>query len=142
MVLVSKFDPSVERANVQDVITKKVAAVVLEPSTAQSTASNLALLKEAGIPVLFCTGIHNVINQAVGFVHVNYSKTGEAAGAALAKAQPSGEVAVITGALGRGDAEEMLAGFKRGLGSDGRGIVVFLTGCGIGKRLSKTRVTS
>ena len=50
LVLVSKFDPAVERANVQDAITKKVAAVVLEPATAQSTASNLALLKEAGIP--------------------------------------------------------------------------------------------
>lgn len=121
VVLVSKFDPSVERANVQDVITKKVAAVVLEPSTAQSTASNLALLKEAGIPVVVLYGYSpNLIGEAAGFVHVNYSKTGEAAGAALAKAQPNGEVAVITGALGRGDAEEMLAGFKRGLGNDAR----------------------
>ena len=49
-----------------------------------------------------------MIGEAAGFVHVNYSKTGEAAGAALAKTLPTGEVAVITGALGRGDAEEML----------------------------------
>ncbi len=128
LVLVSKFDPSIERANVQDVITKKVAAVVLEPATAQSTASNLALLKEAGIPTVVLYGYSpKLISEAAGFVHVNYSKTGEAAGAALAKALPSGEVAVITGALGRGDAEEMLAGFKRGLGNDSR-IVSVLDG--------------
>lgn len=128
LVLVSKFDPAVERANVQDAITKKVAAVVLEPATAQSTASNLALLKEAGIPAVVLYGYSpSLIGEAAGFVHVNYSKTGEAAGAALAKALPTGEVAVITGALGRGDAEEMLAGFKRGLGNDSR-IVSVLDG--------------
>jgi ABC-type sugar transport system substrate-binding protein len=33
---------------------------------------------------------------------------------------PSGDVAVITGALGRGDAEGMLAGFKKALGNSKR----------------------
>ncbi|MFB9983014.1 sugar ABC transporter substrate-binding protein [Mesorhizobium newzealandense] len=121
LVLVSNFDPATERANVQDAITKKVAGVVLEPSTAQSSASNLALLKEAGIPVVVLYGYSPDLRaEAAGFVHVNYSKTGEAAGAALAKALPAGGVGVITGALGRGDAEEMLEGFKRGLRDDSR----------------------
>lgn len=142
LVLVSKFDPSTERANVQDVITKKVAAVVLEPATAQSTASNLALLREAGIPVVVLYGYSpSLIGEAAGFVHVNYSETGEAAGAALAKALPGGEVAVITGALGRGDAEEMLAGFKRGLGSDSRIVGVWMD-CGTVKPHSRTPATS
>ena len=128
VVLISKFDPATERADVQDVITKKVAAVVLEPATAQSAASSLALLKQAKIPTVVLYGYSpSVISEAVGFVHVNYSKTGEAAGAALAKGLADGPVAVITGALGRGDAEEMLAGFKRGLGNDGR-IVSVLDG--------------
>ena len=125
LVLVSNFNPATERANVQDAITKRVAGVVLEPSTAQSAASNLALLNEAGIPAVVLYGYSpDLISEAEGFLHVNYSKTGEAAGAALAKALPAGEVAVITGALGRGDAEEMLAGFKRGLGDDNRVVSV------------------
>ena len=125
LVLVSNFDPATERANVQDAITKQVAGVVLEPATAQSAASNLALLNEAGIPAVVLYGYSpDLVSAAVGFLHVNYSKTGEAAGAALAKALPVGEVAVITGALGRGDAEEMLAGFKRGLGDNNRVVSV------------------
>lgn len=128
LVLISNFDPATERANVQDAITKKVSGVVLEPSTVQSSASSLALLKEAGIPTVVLYGYSpDLISQAAGFVQVNYSQTGQAAGAALAKALPAGEVAVITGALGRGDAEEMLAGFKRGLGDESR-IVSVLDG--------------
>jgi ribose transport system substrate-binding protein len=127
-VSVSNFDPATEHANVQDAITKQVAGVVLEPSTVQSSASSLAMLKEAGIPVVVLYGYSPDLRaQAAGFVHVNYAKTGEAAGAALLKALPAGKVAVITGALGRGDAETMLDGFKKGLGDESR-IVSVLDG--------------
>lgn len=128
LVLVSNFDPATERANVQDAITRQVAGVVLEPATAQSAASNLALLKEAGIPAVVLYGYSpDLVAEAAGFLHVDYFKTGEAAGAALVKALPSGDVGVITGALGRGDAEVMLEGFKHGLGDESR-IVSVLDG--------------
>jgi ABC-type sugar transport system substrate-binding protein len=47
-----------------------------------------------------------------------------AAGGALKKALPAGDIGVITGALGRGDAEGMLAGFKKAIGDDSRIVAV------------------
>lgn len=125
IVLQSNFDPITERANVQDAITKQVAAVVLEPVTAEGTRSLLDLLDEAGIPAVVLYGYSDDVRDlAAGFVQVDYTETGALMGAALADAVPEGDVAVITGALGRGDAETMLAGFEDAFGDDSRVVSV------------------
>lgn len=136
-VSVSNFDPATEPANVQDAITKQVAGGVLGPSTVQSSAASLALLTEAGIPVVVRYRYSPDLRaQAAGFVHLNYAETGEAAGAAPLKALPTGKMAVITGALGRGDAETMLDGFKRALATTA-GSSAYSTVFGNGRKHSK-----
>jgi ribose transport system substrate-binding protein len=120
-VSVSNFEPGKERASVQNAITQQVSGVVLEPVSAASTAASLELLDQANIPTVVLYGYSpEVADKAAGFVQTLYTGTGGAAGTALKEALPSGEVAVITGALGRGDAEGMLEGFREEFGDNSR----------------------
>lgn len=121
----SNFNPATEHANVQNAITQQVDGVVLEPVNAATTKSDLRLLNQADIPTVVLYGYDpSIEGDAAGFLQTEYAGLGDAAGKAMKDLLPSGDVAVITGALGRGDAEGMLDGFKKALGDNSRIVAV------------------
>jgi ribose transport system substrate-binding protein len=121
----SNFDPQKELANVQSAITQKVDGIVLEPLSAATTKAALRLTNRAEIPTVVLYGYsEDLEDEAAGFQQTNFADTGGAAGKELKRLVPSGDVAVITGTQGRGDAEGFTAGFKETFGDDSRIVAV------------------
>jgi ribose transport system substrate-binding protein len=117
----SNFDASAELANVQNAITQKVDAVVLEPLSSATVKAELRLLNAAKIPTSVLYGYSDDLkDQAVGFQEAQNLDTGKAAGTEMAQLVPTGDVAVITGTQGRADVDGYNAGFKSAFGDNAR----------------------
>jgi ribose transport system substrate-binding protein len=110
---ISDMKPERELASVEDAITQKVDGIVLESVSATSLASGLNAAADAKIPVYMLFGYNkDLMNKMVGSVQADCNLSGATIGQWVAKNIPEGEVAVIMGLPGRGDAECYRDSFK------------------------------
>ena len=118
-VLNSDLSAEQEIANVEDAITKGVDGIVLFSVGRASEEAALTKANEAGIPVAVLYGYAPELeDMGAVFVQADINQTGAMAGEWLAANVPSGKVAIIQGALGRGDAEAYTASFKEALAAN------------------------
>lgn len=117
------ISPSVELANVQDAVAAGVKAIDGYSVGLSTETATIAKASQANIPIFLMYGYSpSYVSQkdVVGFEQVPLAPYGEPDGAYLkAHLKPGGTVAVITGQLGRGDAEGYRTGFLQGLGCTG-----------------------
>ena len=133
-------DPTQELANVQDAITKGVDGILIYAVSLSSEKAAIAQAKRAGVPIFFQYGYDPaLLKDAAGFMEINLFTFGEPVGEAIGKKVTDGEVAIITGKLGRGDAEAFAQSFKNGLkdvGLEGQGRRRTRRATGIARRRS------
>ena len=110
---ISDMKPERELASIEDAITQKVDGIVLMSVSATSFASSINKAHEAGIPVYMLFGYNkDLMDKMVGTVQADCNLSGATIGEWVAKNIPEGEVAVIMGLPGRGDAECYRDSFK------------------------------
>jgi len=117
------ISPTVELANVQNAIAAGVKAIDGYSVGLSTETASISKASQAGIPIFLMYGyspsyVHD--KGVIGFEQVPLAPYGEPDGAYLkAHLKPDSTVAVITGQLGRGDAEGYRTGFLEGLGCQG-----------------------
>jgi ABC-type sugar transport system substrate-binding protein len=118
-------DSTQELANVQDAITKGVSGILIYSVSLSSEKAAIAQAQKAGVPIFFQYGYDpSILKDAAGFMQIDVSAFAKPLGEFVGKSLPEGEVAIVTGKLGRGDAEAYSAGFKEGLKDSGSKAVV------------------
>lgn len=111
--------PEKEIANVEDAISRGVDGMIIFSVGQSSLQADLAKAKAANIPVTVLYGYDQAIeSQGLVFIQAPVTVTGAKAGEWLAKNVTAGEVAIIQGALGRGDAEAYTSSFKTALAAN------------------------
>ncbi|MCP4993057.1 MAG: sugar ABC transporter substrate-binding protein, partial [Gammaproteobacteria bacterium] len=115
----SELSPEKEIANVEDAIQQGVDGIVLFSVGRASEEAALALTDEAGIPAALLYGYAPELEeQGAAFLQADVNTTGRLAGEWVAENVEAGQVAIIQGALGRGDAEAYTESFKVGLANN------------------------
>jgi ribose transport system substrate-binding protein len=110
---ISEMKPERELASIEDAITQKVDGIVLMSATAESLAQSLNSAAEAKIPVYMLFGYNkDMMDKMVGTVQADCNLSGKTIGKWVADNIPEGEIAVIMGQPGRGDAECYRDAFK------------------------------
>lgn len=108
--------PEKELANVEDAIARGVDGLVIFSVGKSSLEADLAKANAAGIPAVVLYGYDpSIESKGLAFIQASTEVTGTQAGQWTAENVTSGEVAVIQGLLGRGDAESYTEGFMTGL---------------------------
>lgn len=117
------ISPSVELANVQNAIAAGVKAIDGYSVGLSTETASINKAKQAGIPIFLMYGyspnyVHD--SDVIGFEQVPLEPYGAPDGNYLkTHLKPGSTVAVITGQLGRGDAEGYRTGFLKALGCQG-----------------------
>ena len=115
----SNNSQSQELANVEDAISKHVDGILMYAVSLSAESADLAKATPAHVPIFLLYGYDKtLLPNVAGFEQVNLIKYGEGVGTWLAQHLSSGKTAIITGLLGRGDAEAYAQGFKNGLASN------------------------
>jgi len=118
-------DSTQELANIQDAITKGVGGILIYSVSLSSEKAAIAQAQKAGVPIFFQYGYDPaLLKDTAGFMQIDVGAFAKPLGEWLGKQIPEGEVAIISGKLGRGDAEAYSAGFKEGLKASGSKAVV------------------
>lgn len=108
-----------ELANVEDAIAQDVDGMVIFSVSKASLTAGANKASAADIPIAVLYGYAPELEeQAVVFVQTPSDAMGALAGTWMAENVPSGEVAIIQGALGRGDAESYTENFIAALGAN------------------------
>ena len=103
---ISDMKPEREIASVEDAITQQVDGIVLMSVSASSLAAGINKAHDAGIPIQMIFGYNpDLLDKMVGSVQADCNLSGSIMGKWVAENIPGGEVAVIMGLPGRGDAE-------------------------------------
>jgi erythritol transport system substrate-binding protein len=117
------ISPSVELANVENAIASGVKAIDGYSVGLSTETATIAKASQAGIPIFLMYGYspkYVGMKDVVGFEQVPLIPYGTGPGQYMKAHLPAGsEVGVITGQLGRGDAEGYRTGFLQGLGCQG-----------------------
>jgi len=113
-------DSTQELANIQDAITKGAQGILIYAVSLSSEKAAIAQAQKAGVPIFFQYGYDpSLLKDAAGFMQIDVGTFAEPLGEWVGKQVPDGEVAIVSGKLGRGDAEAYSAGFKKGLAASG-----------------------
>jgi ribose transport system substrate-binding protein len=113
--------PSVELANVQDAIDAGDVAITGYSVSYSSEGGTILAAGKAGVPTLLLSGYtpnYLGTKDFIGF-ETFASVAAMVPDGVFVKDHATGQVAVITGQLGRGDAEDYRTGFLEGLGCKG-----------------------
>jgi ribose transport system substrate-binding protein len=103
---ISDMKPEREIASVEDAITQQVDGIVLMSVSASSLAAGINKAYEAGIPIQMIFGYNpDLLDKMVGSVQADCNLSGSIMGKWVAENISGGQVAVIMGLPGRGDAE-------------------------------------
>ena len=103
---ISDMKPEREIASVEDAITQQVDGIVLMSVSSSSLVTAIKKADEAGIPLQMLFGFNpDFMDRLVGSVQADCALSGSTMGKWVAENVPGGEVAVIMGLPGRGDAE-------------------------------------
>jgi ABC-type sugar transport system substrate-binding protein len=111
--------PAQEKTNIQNAIAKGVVAIDGYSVGLATETASIDAAASAHIPVFLMYGYsHAYITNpdVVGFEQVNLEKYSYPVGAYVKSHLKGGQLAIITGQLGRGDAEGYRTGFLQGLG--------------------------
>jgi ribose transport system substrate-binding protein len=112
----SNDSQSQELANVEDAISKKVDGILMYAVSLSAESADVAKANAANVPIFLLYGYDkNLLPKVAGFEQVDLIHYGKEVGTWLTKHLDAGKVAIITGLLGRGDAEAYAQGFKEGL---------------------------
>lgn len=112
----SNNSQSQELANVEDAISKHVDGILMYAVSLSAESADVAKANAAHVPIFLLYGYDkSLLPKVAGFEQVNLVEYGKAVGTWLAKHLDAGNVAIIAGLLGRGDAEAYAQGFKDGL---------------------------
>jgi len=103
---ISDLKPEAELAAVEDAITQKMDGIVLESISQTSIVAGVNAAYNAKVPIFMLFGyMEDLKDKMVGSVQADGKLSGKTIGKWVAKNIPEGEVAVIMGLPGRGDAE-------------------------------------
>jgi ABC-type sugar transport system substrate-binding protein len=111
--------PAQEKANIQNAIADKVSAIDGYSVGLATETASIDAAAAANIPVFLMYGYSHAYiakKNVVGFEQVNLQKYSFPVGQYLKSHVKGGQLAIITGQLGRGDAEGYRTGFLQGLG--------------------------
>jgi len=110
----SDMKPERELASVEDAITQQVDGIVLMSVSATSLAAGINKAYDAKIPIFMLFGYNkDLMSKMVGTVQADCNLSGSIMGKWIAENISEGEIAVIMGLPGRGDAECYRDAFKR-----------------------------
>lgn len=116
------ISPSVELANVKNAIAQGAKAITGYSVGLSTEDASINAADNAGVPIFLIYGYNKkYLNKknVVGFMQVDVVKYGLELGKYVKTHGPAGKFAIITGQLGRGDAEGYRQGFLQGLGCKG-----------------------
>jgi ribose transport system substrate-binding protein len=103
---ISDMKPEKEIASVEDAITQRVDGIVLMSVSVSSLAAGINKAYEADIPIQMIFGYNeDLMDKMVGSVQADCNLSGSIMGNWVAENMQGGEVAIIMGLPGRGDAE-------------------------------------
>jgi len=111
--------PAQEKANIQNAIAAKVTAIDGYSVGLSTETASIDAAAGAHIPIFLMYGYsHQYITNkdVVGFEQVNLENYSRPVGQYMKTHLKGGQLAIITGQLGRGDAEGYRTGFLQGLG--------------------------
>lgn len=112
---------SVELANVKSAIALGAVAIDGYSVSLSAESATIATAERANVPIFLMYGYDHAylsMKDVIGFEQVNYVEYGLPVGKWAAQ-HVKGQVAIITGQLGRGDAEGYRTGFLEGMGCTG-----------------------
>lgn len=116
---------SQELTNVENAISAHVSGITGYAFNYAAETADIAKANQAKVPVFLMYGYSKKdIKNVAGFEQVNLEKYSHPVGVYVATHLKSGQVAIITGVLGRGDAEGYQAGFEQGLAMNKKDVVV------------------
>jgi len=116
------ISPSVELANVRNAVAQGSKAITGYSVGLSTEDASINAADQAGVPIFLMYGYsHKYLDKTnvIGFMQVNVEKYGFNLGKYVKAHAPGGKLAIITGQLGRGDAEGYRTGFLKGLGCKG-----------------------
>ncbi len=115
------ISPSVELANVRNALAAGVKAITGYSVGLSTEDASIAAAQRVHVPVFLMYGYsHKYLNKSnvIGFEQVNLTAYSYPVGVYM-RTHVKGKIAIITGQLGRGDAEGYRQGFLQGLGCKG-----------------------
>jgi len=115
------ISPSVELANVQNAVAAGAKAIDGYSVGLATETATINAAARANVPIFLMYGYSHAYlskSNVIGFEQVNLVPYGIPVGKYMA-AHVKGQVAVVTGQLGRGDAEGYRQGFLQGMGCKG-----------------------
>ncbi|QPM68028.1 sugar ABC transporter substrate-binding protein [Atribacter laminatus] len=116
VVYTSNFDSAQELANVQDAIARGCDGILIYAVSLSSERAAVDTASKAKVPIFIQGGYHSdILPLSAGFMDNSLKEFSKPLGIWMAENLEKGKVAVIEGALGRGDAEAYTEGFKEGL---------------------------
>ena len=116
VVYTSNFDSAQELANVQDAIARGCGGILIYAVSLSSERAAVDTASKAKVPIFIQGGYHtDILPLSAGFMDNSLKEFSKPLGIWMAENLEKGKVAVIEGALGRGDAEAYTEGFKDGL---------------------------
>jgi ABC-type sugar transport system substrate-binding protein len=111
---ISDMKPEREIASVEDAITQKVDGIVLMSVSASSLAAGINKAYDAKVPIFMIFGYNpDLMDKMVGTVQADCNLSGSIMGKWVAENIPEGQIAVIMGLPGRGDAECYRDAFRK-----------------------------
>jgi ABC-type sugar transport system substrate-binding protein len=116
------ISPSVELANVKNAIAQGAKAITGYSVGLSTEDASINAADQAGVPIFLIYGYNKKYldkPNVVGFMQVDVVKYGLELGKWVKAHGPAGKFAILTGQLGRGDAEGYRTGFLQGLGCKG-----------------------
>lgn len=111
---------------VEDLIAKKVSAIILNPMDSRAVIPVLRKAKEAGIPVILVDSTIEAGNEDlyITYIGTDNFNAGKVGGQTLAKAlNNAGNVLIVRGANGSAAGDDRVDGFKEGIKGTGLQIV-------------------
>ncbi len=117
----SDYSPSIELANVQDLIAAGVDAIAVITAGAAGSAASIEEAYNADVPIFFIAGKPEVYpgTDLTGHVTDNFVILGYQVGQWVADNHPDATCVKIPGFLGQGPAEGQIVGFQMALEENG-----------------------
>lgn len=107
----ARNDPMEQAVNVDELIKKKVKAVVLQPVNPKASAELVDKLQQKDIKVVALEKLP--LNTPLdGYITPDYARAGELQGQAVAKQMQEGQVLLLAGDQDQKSAKDMLASFE------------------------------
>jgi ABC-type sugar transport system substrate-binding protein len=116
------ISPSVELANVKNAIAQGAKAITGYSVGLSTEDASISAAEQANVPIFLIYGYNKKYldkSNVIGFMQVDVVKYGLDLGKYVRAHGPAGKFGIITGQLGRGDAEGYRQGFLQGLGCKG-----------------------